>query len=256
MKVTPYALTYAPNYKWASLAVPNSEGKAWIKILGKDPETGAAAALVRYDRGFKQNRSTSSVYSDGVVIEGTMTEGDKVLNKLSYYYRPAGSEYGPITVEQETTRFVIIGGRGEIADPTPVFIENIEAEHPPWEPSERSEAWSEKTLKTDDTANYLVTYQLANMFTIFRPGRKWVHADIEEAYCIEGAGWDYVGEVETFVKLLPGTYIHRPPNETFHGTATTIEVPRRLFVKYYNADFGKKFVRSIEQDIKPVAWTE
>jgi hypothetical protein len=57
--------------------------------------------------------------------------------------------------------------------------------------------------------------------------------------------------VETFVKLLPGTYIYRPPNETFHGTATTIEVPRRIFVKYYNADHSKKFARSVEKDIEP-----
>jgi hypothetical protein len=257
LKRTPYALTYAPNYKWAKLEVPNSEGQAWIKILGKDQDDGATAALVRYDAGFRQMKSVSSRYSDAIVVEGgPMRMGDKVLNRLTYYYRPAGVEYGPIEVDQETIRFVITGGRGEKANPNPVHIQNIEQDAPPFEESERGSAWSEKTLKIDDTANYLITYQLANMFTMFRPGKQWVHAEIEEAYCIEGAGWDYVGEVETFVKLLPGTYIHRPPNETFHGTATTIEVPRRLFVKYYSADFEQKFVRSIEKDILPAAFEE
>jgi hypothetical protein len=256
LKVTPYALTYAPNFKWAALSVPNSEGKAWIKILGKDPDNGATAALIRYDAGFKMSGAVSPVFSDSIVVEGSMTLGGMVCNRLSYWFRPAGSEYGPISVEQGVTRFVITGGRDELGDPTPVFIDNIEGDSPPWEASERSEAWSEKTLRVDDTANCLITYQLANMFTMFRPGKKWVHAVIEEAYCFEGTGWDYVGEVETFVKLLPGTYIYRPPNETFHGTATTIEVPRRIFVKYYDADFERKFARSIEQDITPATISE
>ena len=30
-KTLPYALTYAPLFKWASLAVEGSQGKAWIK---------------------------------------------------------------------------------------------------------------------------------------------------------------------------------------------------------------------------------
>lgn len=251
MKKTPYALTYAPNYKWAQLKVDVARGQSWIKILGKDHETGATAALVKYNRGFTLDKGTSDVFSDSIVVEGRMTLDGQACDRLSYWYRPAGTTYGPIVAEEDTTRFVITGGRGEEASDTPVFIDNVEGEDPAWEPSERSAAWSEKTLRVDEKANYLITYQLANMFTMFLPGRKWVHPAIEEAYCIEGAGWDYVGEVETFVKLLPGTYIHRPPNETFHGTATTIEVPRRIFVKYYDAEFSKKFNRSIEEDIKP-----
>ena len=135
-------------------------------------------------------------------------------------------------------------------------MENVERNDPPWEPSERGSAWNEKTLRIDEQENSLITYQFATMFTMFLPGRKWVHPEVEEAYIIEGEGWDYVGEVETFVRLLPGTYIYRPPNETFHGTATTIKVPRRIFVKYYNANFDHKFRRSIEEDIKPASINE
>lgn len=256
MKRTPYALTYAPNFKWAKLAVPNSKGQAWIKILGKDEENGAKAALVKYDRGFTQEAGTSEVFSDSIIVEGNMRLGDQECGKLSYWYRPAGHEYGPIKCHEDTTRFVITGGRAEEGSETPVFMETVEGEDPPWEPSERSTAWSEKTLRIDEKANCLITYQLANMFTMFLPGRKWVHPAVEEAYCIEGAGWDYVGEAETFVKLRPGTYIYRPPNETYHGTATTFEVPRRIFVKYYDADFDKKFQRSFEEDITPATISE
>lgn len=257
MKRTPYALTYAPNFKWAALAVDGAKGgRAWIKVLGRDDETGAKAALVKYDRGFTQDAGTASVFSDSIIVEGRMRLGDRECGRLSYWYRPKGSEYGPIVVEEDTTRFVITGGRDEDGADEPVFMETVEGDDPPWEPSERSTAWSEKTLRIDTVTNCLITYQLANMFTIFLPGRKWVHPAVEEAYCIEGTGWDYVGEAETFVKLLPGTYIYRPPDETFHGTATTIEVPRRIFVKYYDADFDRKFKRSNEGDITPATISE
>lgn len=256
MKKTPYALTYAPNFKWARLTVPNSSGQAWIKVLGKDDETGAKAALVKYDRGFTMEKGVSEVFSDCIVIEGEMSLGDKLLKKRGYYYRPAGAERGRIEALEDTTRFVITGGRGEAASNEPVFIDNVEGNSPEWETSERSTSWNEKTLRVDKKANCLITYQLANHYTVFLPGRKWVHPAVEEAYCIEGTGWDYVGEAETMVKLLPGTYIYRPPNETFHGNATTIDVPRRIFVKYYDANFDEKFRRSIEQDIVPASINE
>lgn len=256
MKRTPYALTYAPNYKWAPLQVPNSDGKAWIKILGKDEETGATAALVKYDAGFRQSGGTSEVLSDSIVVDGRLTLDGEACNRLAYWYRPAGTRYGDIVADEDVTRFVITGGRGEIGSDEPVFLRSVEANTPAWEPSERSSAWSEKTLRIDEKANCLITYQSANMFTMFLAGRKWVHPVVEEAYCIDGAGWDYVGEVDTFVKLLPGTYIYRPPNETFHGTATTFEIPRRIFVKYYDADHSHKFARSIEKDIIPAAISE
>lgn len=256
MKKCPYALTYAPNFKWAMLTVPNQKGRAWIKILGKDPENGATAALVRYDRGFSLPASTSPVFSDSIVVDGSMSLGGEHCGRLAYWYRPAGAEYGPIETYEGVTRFVITGGRGEEGSDEPLFIGNVEEDDPPWLPSERSSAWQEKNLRIDEKANCLITYQWAQMFTMFLPGKKWVHPSIEEAYCIDGAGWDYVGEIETWVKLRPGTYIYRPPNETFHGTATTIEVPRRIIVKYYDADPSRKFERSIVEDIQPATIEE
>jgi hypothetical protein len=201
-------------------------------------------------------KGASDVFSDAIVVEGKMSMGDKLLQKYSYYYRPKGGEYGAIEALEETTRFVITGDAGVAGDDTPVFIENVEGETPEWETSERSSAWNEKTLRIDRKTNCLITYQLANHFTIFMPGKRWVHPAVEEAYCMEGTGWDYVGEAETMVKLLPGTYIYRPPNETYHGNATTIEVPRRIFVKYYDAEFTSKFKRATTEDIPPVIINE
>lgn len=256
MKVVPYHHTYAPLYKWAPLSVKNSQGRAWIKVMAKDPETGATAALVKYDAGFKQPAGVSDNFSDSIVIEGRLNMGDQLCNRLCYWYRPAGAEFDAIETDTDVTRFVITGGKGDVGSNEPVFIANVDGEEPPWEGSERGPVWSEKTLRIDEKANCLLTYQFATGFTQFLGGRKWVHPDIEEAYCIDGAGWDYVGETETFVKLLPGTYIYHKPNAGFHGTATTYEVPRRLFVKYYNSDIEQKFARSIEEDITPATINE
>lgn len=172
MKRIPYALTYTPNFKWAPLQVPNSDGKAWIKILGKDVETGATAALVKYDAGFRQSGSTSEVFSHSIVVDGRLTLDGMACNRLSYWYRPVGTTYGAIKAEWDVTRFVITGGRGEIGSAGPVFIDSVEANLPAWEPSERSSAWSEKTPVIDERANCLITHQSANMFTMFPTGRK------------------------------------------------------------------------------------
>lgn len=56
--------------------------------------------------------------------------------------------------------------------------------------------------------------------------------------------------------MVEEVYIYRPPNETFHGAATTFEVPRRIFVKYYDTGHSHKFARSMEQDIIPAAISE
>jgi hypothetical protein len=56
--------------------------------------------------------------------------------------------------------------------------------------------------------------------------------------------------------VVEEVYIYRPPNETFHGAATTFEVPRRIFVKYYDTGHSHKFARSMEQDIIPAAISE
>ncbi len=257
MKLTPYALTYAPNFKWMELPVEGSRGgKAWVKVLGKDPEDGAAAALVKYDAGFELQRAKSPVFSDSLLIEGRMRLGDDVCRRLSYHYRPAGVEYGPILAEEETIRFVIIGGRGEAGSEEPVFIANVEGDPELWEPSELGSGYRERVLRIDEVANVNVTYRIANAFLVFKQGRMWVNKAIQEAYCVDGAGWDFVGEVDGFVALLPGTYIHRPANETFHGSAMTFQVPRRLFVKYYDADPKTEFELAEEQDLPPVSFPE
>ena len=261
MKIVPYSITNASNFKWARFDVKGSEGKAWIKIFAKDPENGAAAALVKFDAGFTAPKAISTVFSDTIVVEGEMQLGDKVCRKHSYYYRPEGAEYGPIKVQQDTTRFVITGGRGEKSSGVQVFIQNVEGNSPPWakfdNPGAREEPpWQEKILRTDLKANVVVQWNLSLSFHTYATGKQWVHPATEEAFCLEGEGYDYCGEAETYAQYLPGSYIYRPAGETFHGGPITYKTPRRLFVKYYDANPKTKFTRKIEKDILPPVFPE
>src|ERR1700730_11383309 len=143
---------YSPNFKWMRLDVKNSEGKAWIKVLAKDPDNGASAALIKYDAGFSMAKATSTVFTDCLFLEGNMTLGDLPCRRLTYYYRPSGVEYGPIKVEQDVTRLVISGGAGESASDAPIFIEDVEGNEPHWEASPQGPSRSEKILRTDEKA--------------------------------------------------------------------------------------------------------
>jgi quercetin dioxygenase-like cupin family protein len=261
LKIVPYSITNASNFKWARFDVKGSEGKAWIKIFAKDPDTGAAAALVKFDAGFTAPKATSSVFSDTIVVEGAMRLGGKSCGKFTYFYRPAGVEYGPIKVEQDTSRFVITGGRGEKSSDKPVFIQNVEGESPPWSEfdnpqSRESPPWQEKILRTDRKANVVVQWNLSLSFHTYVTGKQWVHPATEEAYCLEGEGYDYCGEAETYAQYLPGSYIYRPAGKTFHGGPITYKTPRRLFVKYYDANPAEKFARKTEKDILPPSFPE
>ena len=256
MKVTPYALMYAPNFRWSRLDVKNSDGRAWIKKLGRDPENEACAALVRFDAGFSVPKSVSEVFSDSVVLDGKMRYGDRLCKKRTYFYRPAGTEYGPIKVEEDTTRFVMTGGIGEKGSGQAVFIDDVESNSPKWEPSQQGDNRLEKYLRIDKVENSFVQYHLVLSPLGFRPGRQWVHPAIEEAYMIEGECHDYVGEVQGFVNLLPGTYVYRPPAETWHGSTSNTATPRRLIVKYYDTDLSRAFAQKESKDIPQVSLIE
>ena len=75
MKVVP-GIVYEENLLWLpQAAAKHSEGHAWLKVFGRDPETGAAAALIRYEAGYRALPITSTVYSDSLCIGGGLVDG-------------------------------------------------------------------------------------------------------------------------------------------------------------------------------------
>src|ERR1700722_181548 len=96
MRQAKYIAVYEPNLAWEPLKIPNSEGKAWIKILSMDWETSEKTLILRYEPGFKMPKSTTKEPTDVFVLEGEMKDGQRNYKKWTYHYRPPGTSYGPI----------------------------------------------------------------------------------------------------------------------------------------------------------------
>ena len=108
-----HKLVVESSIHWHPLKVPGAAGKAWIKVFGRDPATGATACIVKYAKGFRAAASKSQVYSDTLYLSGSLTEGTRKFGKYSYQYRPPGSRIGAIVANEDTVKFVITGGKGE-----------------------------------------------------------------------------------------------------------------------------------------------
>ena len=218
MKRAQASVTHPQFLVWEPLPVEGAEGAAWIKTLGKDDETGARTALVRYDAGFRQSERVSKVYADVVVLEGEMSYGRRMCRGGTYYYRPPGTTYGPVESLVGTTSLVMTGGGEALkCSQEPVFVEDVE--ELPWHADPQKQNRKIKILRTDEQAKVQILiawgYQAGSVGedNIMR-----VHDYYEELYIIgEGEMRCYEGEVDGHFLLVPGTYVCRQPNASLHG---------------------------------------
>ena len=241
MKSTPGYLVVERNISWVPLKSKGGSGAAWIKIFAKDAQTGATAALVKYEKGYRAGKTVSKVYSDSIILGGRLTDGTRTLVKNSYLYRPPESEYGPILAEEETVKFVITGGKGELCSTKPIFIEDVETKATG--KMDLGGPWSMNVLRRDKVGDVTVTYQVAHRSGIVKDELTWVHAHTEEAYYIEldGPTQDYLADIDGWVVYDSPCYIYRPPNSYRHGSPHYN--PCKLFVKYYSASLPYVFER-------------
>ena len=108
MKVLP-GIVYEENLLWVPYNANHTSGHAWVKILGKDQETGAAAALIKYEAGYKAPKAVSTVSSDALYIQGALVDGNKTHTNLTYEYRPPGTSFGPLEAKEDTVKFAFMG---------------------------------------------------------------------------------------------------------------------------------------------------
>jgi hypothetical protein len=237
MKLTPSYLVVENSINWHPLKVEGATGKAWIKVFGRDPATGATACLVKYAKGFRAPATTAQVYSDTLILSGSMTEGTRKFGKYSYLYRPSDAKIGAIVAKEDTVKFVITGGRGEKCSKKPVFV--ADCEKAATEASYMGDAWAIKRLRFDEAADCALLFQICFKTGIVDEGWTWVHPHLEEAYFLEHGPeptLDWLEEVGGYIRYDAPCYLYRQTGSR-HGSAHY--APCKLFVKYYSTDFPK-----------------
>lgn len=70
------------------------------KMLSVDNETGACSMTVQLDGGYKRTPGFSWSEYEMMVVEGSVTFGDKTYHKGHYFYVPAGYAMGAMSSEQ------------------------------------------------------------------------------------------------------------------------------------------------------------
>ena len=235
MKLLPSYLVHEESVAWTPIEIAGTTGNTWIKIFGRDPETQATAALIKYEKGCRIGESVSKVYSDTLYLSGKMSGDGKTFNKNSYAYRPAGTKSGPLVAEEETVKLLITGGIDEICSDAPVFIQDCVAAIE--KGSHMGNDWSKLTLRVDKEAECVLVYQICHKAGVFNPGETWVHPHIEEAYFTEchGSSLDYLGEIEGHVAYTSPCYLYRPPGSR-HGNAQYC--PSTILCKYYSTELA------------------
>jgi hypothetical protein len=221
------------NMRWEPLIEEGSTGKAWIKTLSKDDETGGRTALIKFDPGYKRERKTSGLPMDMYVLEGSMQCGDLTFNKDTFYYRPGNVEYGPINSPEGCVRWVATVDKHLKSPTEPVYIEDVK--QLPWGADRfdlTATARGRKTLRLDPESRIVIRYhETWEAGSRGVPGLQQVHDYGEEYFVIEGAFWDYLEEVDGHILNVAGSYGCRRPFESSHGDTLTIQMHTRLIFR-------------------------
>ncbi len=226
---------YTDSMRWMPLQVKGSQGGAWIKTLSKDDVTGARTALIRFDPGFKQEKSVSTWPMDMYVLEGDMQAGDQRFQKDSFAYRPGGVAYGPISTNTGVTRLIFTSDQKDRSSKKPVFIPNVN--ELPWQPSymdptDTSLKRAAKLLRSDPEAGYSVYLHYIRVpGGDSRAGLAHIHKHSEETFLLYGEMDDYLDEVEGHFHWRAGTYSCRPPNESLHGDGVVTKAPVMVLLR-------------------------
>jgi hypothetical protein len=277
---------YSHLIEWEPLQVRGGHGYAWIKTLGKDDETGARTALIRYDPGFRADAGVSTWPADIYTLEGAMTAGERTYREHTYHYRPAGTPIGPAEAPEGVTRLVFTADSKdpERSSSEEVFVQNVVSDltpQPPgfvFEPAAGAGAgdpsarvYSKGLLPPDPSTTELDSQATMRWMKILRldpkaeisfrvqrvlrpgirgaAGEIHVHPYLEECFMVSGDNLDYSGDIDGHWRWIPGVYVCRAPGEGFHGDSLKLDDNYYLIVRCgWTADPAKTAEWTAAQD--------
>jgi hypothetical protein len=232
----------------APFVAKGARGRAWVKVLSRDPETESESLMYRLDAGWSADSIENTVYENLLVLDGELEVGGTTLRKLSYAYRPEGHRSGPLSTQAGATVIAYAGFRGELASPIPVPCVDTEAMD--WADEGASKEVSVKMLRGDE--ENLDVYYLTRVRPPNEADHVSYHDAPEEAFFIEGRSLNYDGHTRGRHVNRPGTYVHRGAWSP-HGMQVITEQALVFKHDYFdNEDFSEAFLRSYPRETDAV----
>jgi hypothetical protein len=186
-------------------------GQPRVKVLSKDPESGAETLMYEFPQGWRADSLENTVYENLMVLDGELEVEGETLRKYAYSYRPAGHRTGPVSTLTGAVVIAISGAPGELSSKTPV--PHLDVEAMPWTPRPRPTRVTEsshsymKILRADE--ENLDTYYMVRSTRGGHSTETSAHEAPEEGYFLEGEAWYYDGVTGGRLVARRGTYVHR-----------------------------------------------
>jgi hypothetical protein len=180
-----------------------------VKVLSKDPESGAETLMYELPQGWRADGLENTVYENLMVLDGELEVDGETLRKYAYSYRPEGHRTGPVSTVTGAVVIAICGAPGELSSKTPV--PHVDVESMPWTPrpvSMNKQARSYLKMLRADEENLDLYYMGRSVRGAHSEGTS-AHDAPEESYFLEGEALFYDGVTGGRLIARPGTYVHR-----------------------------------------------
>jgi hypothetical protein len=199
---------WSDDRKYPHVAV-GATSQPMVKVLSKDPESGAETLMYELPRGWRAESLENTVYENLMVLDGELEVDSETLRKYAYSYRPEGHRTGPVSTTTGAVVIAIAGAPGELSSKAPV--PHVDVEAMPWTPrptpmSQTSRSYV-KILRADEE-NLDLYYMTRTTRGAHSEGTS-AHEAPEESYFLDGEAWFYDGVTGGRLVARRGTYVHR-----------------------------------------------
>ncbi len=207
---------------WENKRFPEALPDVAVKMLSRDPESGACSTILRLPKGWTLDRDDRLGASfEALVLEGTFTLNGHTFIEDCYGYLPAGHERRGFATETGAVVLGFFGAEPTLAekdiphkDDTIPFLNlhDMDWERADIDPDVQFLNLSHKTLrKNKETGDKTLLLQMgAHTHPKGWKERQLYHPCVEEMYLLTGDIISDVGIMEA------GAYFWRPPN-LMHG---------------------------------------
>lgn len=95
---------------------PGEEQKGkWVRVLNEDDDTRAFTGLIRFEKGWSDQRSVYHKCTEEVfIIRGKFKIGDRIMGEGAYAYRPPLTLHAGAEALEETIMYIAFDGDGAI----------------------------------------------------------------------------------------------------------------------------------------------